>query len=93
MGIYTCKALTNVAVKDDIKIGKSCDCVKCETESLFIKFCYRGTAHTIGGICRHPAGNVSHFITDIEMVLNHIDNDKTTVISRRHEYRYNKIIQ
>ena len=42
VGIYTSKALTNIAVKDDIKIGKSCDCVKCETESLFIDFCYRG---------------------------------------------------
>ena len=81
VGIYTCKALTNVAVKDDIKIGKSCDCVKCETESLFIEFCHRGTAYTIGGIYRHPNGNVSHFITDLEMVLNQIDNDKTTVIA------------
>ena len=81
VGIYTCKALTNVAVNDDIKIGKSCDCVKCETESLFIEFCYRGTAYTIGGIYRHPNGNVSHFITDPEMVLNQIANDKTTVLA------------
>ena len=78
VGIYTCKALTNVAVKDDIKIGKSCNCVKCETESLFIEFCYRATAYTIGGIYRHPNGNVSYFITDLEIILNQIDNDETT---------------
>ena len=55
--------------------------MKCETESLFIDFCYRGTAYTIGGIYRHPNGNVSHFITGLEMVLNQIDNDKTTVLA------------
>ena len=81
MGIYTCIALTNVAVKDDIKLGKSCDCVKCETQSLFIKLCYRGTAYTIGGIYRHPNGNVSHFTTDLDLVLNQIGNDKTTVLA------------
>ena len=89
VGIDTCKALTNVAVKDDIKKGKSFDCVICETESLFIECSYWGTAYTIGGIYRHPNGNVYHFITDLEMVLNQIDKDK----NHCHEYRYNKIIQ
>ena len=55
--------------------------MKCETESLFIEFCYRGTAYTVGVIYKHPNGNVSHFITDLEMVLNQIDNDKTTVLA------------
>ena len=81
MGIYTCEALTNVAVKNDIKIGKSYECMKCENESLFNEFCYRGNAYTINGFYRHQNGNVSHFITDIEMVLNQIDNDKTTVLA------------
>ena len=43
VGIYTCNSLTNVIVKDDIKLAISCDCIKCEIESLFIEFCYRGT--------------------------------------------------
>ena len=79
VGIYTCYSLTNVIVKDDIKLAISCDCVKCEIESLFIEFCYRGITYIVGGTYRHPNGNVSHFISDLEAVLNHIDNDKTTV--------------
>ena len=80
VGIYTCNSLTNVIVKDDIKFAISCECVKCEIESLFIECCYRGTSYIVGGIYRHPNGNVSHFISDLEAVLNHIDNDKTTVL-------------
>ena len=81
VGIYTCNSLTNVIVKDDIKPAISCDCVKCEIESLFIEFCFRGTTYTVGGIYRHPNGNVSHFIFDLEAVLNQIENDKTTVLA------------
>ena len=81
VGIYTCNSLTNVIVKDDIKLAISCDCVKCEIESLFIEFCYRGITYIVGGIYRHPNGNVSHFISDLEAVLNQIDNDKTTVLA------------
>ena len=75
VGIYTCHSLTSVIVKDDIKLAISCDCVKCEIESLFIEFCYRGTTYIVGGIYRNPNGNVSHFISDLEAVLNQIDND------------------
>ena len=81
VGIYTCGSLTDVIVKDHVKFVKSCDCTKCETESLFIEFCYRGIAYTVGGIYRHPSGNVSHFISDLEIVLNQVDNDKTTVLT------------
>ena len=81
VGFYTCNSLTNVIVKDDIKLAILCDCVKCETESLFIEFCYICTTYIVGGIYRHPNGNVSHFISDLEAVLNQIDNDKTTVLA------------
>ena len=81
VGIYTCGSLTDVIVKDHVKFVKSCDCTKYETESLFIEFCYRGIAYTVGGIYRHPNGNVSHFISDLEIVLNQVDNDKTTVVT------------
>ena len=73
--------MTNVIVKDYIKLAISCDCVKCEIESLFIEFCYRGTTYIVGGIYRHPNRNVSHFISDLEEVLNQIDNGKTMVLT------------
>ena len=81
VGIYTCGSLTDVIVKDKVKFVKSCDCPKCETKYLFMEFCYRGIAYTVGRIYRHPNGNVSHFICDLETVLNQVDNEKTTVFT------------
>ena len=48
VGINTPDSLTNVVVMEEIKLNMSCDCVKCETERLFIEFCYRDTAYTLG---------------------------------------------
>ena len=81
VGIYTSESLTNVVVKEEIKLNKSCDRVKCETESLFIEFCYRDTTYTLGGIYRHPSWKVTHFISDLEIVLNQMDNNRTTVLA------------
>ena len=81
VGIYTSDSLTNVVVMEEIKLNKSCDCVKCETESLFIEFCYRDTTYTLGVIYRHPSGKLTHFISDLEIVLNQMDNNRTTVLA------------
>ena len=54
---------------------------KCETECLSIAFHYTGSAHNVGGVYRHPNGKVQHFITNLETVLNKIDNGKTTVLA------------
>ena len=79
VGIYTADLLTNVTVLDGAKVINTCECTKFETESLFIKFHYKGSAYNVGEVFRHPNGKVPHFITDLETVLNKIDNDKTTV--------------
>ena len=80
IGIYTSDLLTNVTVLDGVKVINLCNCTKCETESLFIEFHYKGSAYNVGGVYRHPDGKVPHFITDLETVLNKIDNGKTTVL-------------
>ena len=41
VGIYTSDSLTNVVVMEEIQLNKSCDCVKCEIQSLFIECCYK----------------------------------------------------
>ena len=51
------------------------------SESLFIEFHYKGSAYNVCGVYRHPNGKVPHFITDLETVLNKIDNGKTTVLA------------
>ena len=81
VGIYTSDLLTNVTVLDGVKVINSCNCTKCEIESPFIEFHYKGSAYKVGGVYRHPNGKVPHFITDLETVLNKIDNGKTTVLA------------
>ena len=37
--------------------------------------------YSIGGIYRHPDGNISHFVSALELLLNDLDNGKTTIIA------------
>ena len=37
--------------------------------------------YTVGGIYRHPNGNVSHFVSALECVLHKIDTNRTTVLA------------
>ena len=36
---------------------------------------------SIGGIYIHPNGNVSHFVSAQELLLNELDNGRTTIIA------------
>ena len=79
MGIYVNNSLANVGLIDEINIVHECDCKKCEVESLFVEFMFNGTMYTIGGIYRHPTGNVSHFVSAPEIVLHKINTNRITV--------------
>ena len=78
VGIYTHNSLLNVVMMDDLMLTKTCDCSKCEFESLFIKFMYNGISYTLGGIYRHPSGNVSHFVSALETTL---DDRKNSILA------------
>ena len=80
-GIFTSDSSTKVFVMEEIKLKKSYDCVKCETESLFIEFCDRDTTYSFGEIYKHPNGKLTHFISDPETILNQMDNNRTTVLA------------
>ena len=36
--------------------------------------------HNLGIHCRHPYGNVSHFVSALELFLNELDNGRTTIL-------------
>ena len=40
VGIYVHNSIVDVCVMDELKIGKSCHCPRCENESIFLKFTY-----------------------------------------------------
>ena len=81
VGIYVHNSLSNVGLLDEINIALECDCTKCEVESLFVEFMFNGAMYTVGGIYRHPNGNVSHFVTALECVLHKINETRTTVLA------------
>ena len=81
VGIYTHNSLLNVVLMEDLALTKSCDCSKCEFESLFIEFVYNGILYTVGGIYRHPSGNVSHFVSSLETILTKLDDRKNVILA------------
>ena len=52
-----------------------------EVESLFVEFMFNGAMYTVGGIYRHPNGNVSHFVSALECVLHKIYANRTTILA------------
>ena len=79
VAIFMNKNIDNITfTKQTLK--KTCKCSKCNFESLFVDFEFANIAYTIGGIYRHPNGNVSHFNVDLENVVAVIDKQKTVMI-------------
>ena len=53
----------------ELKIRKSCQCSNCNYENVWVEFTKNGLKSVVGGIYRHPGGNVSHFNNSMEMCL------------------------
>ena len=75
------KGTALVKIRDDMKLAKTCDCAKCEYENKWIEMDVDGTNFLIGSICRHPNGNVEHFVNGLENVLPKLPRHQTCFIS------------
>ena len=53
----------------ELKINKSCQCSNCNFENVWVEFTKNGMKSVVGGIYRHPGGNVSHFNESIDKSL------------------------
>ena len=73
--------MKNVYIDEHLSITKSCHCVKCETESLFVRFSHNNVSFIVGGIYWHPDGNSSHFVKDLDRSSENIGNDVTTILT------------
>ena len=47
----------------------------------FISNEYNGILYTVGGIYRHPSGNVSHFVSSLETILTKLDDRKNGILA------------
>ena len=81
VGIYISEKMENVYIDEHLSITKSCHCVKCETGSLFVRFTHNNASFIVSGIYRHPNGNSSNFVKDLDRSLENIDNDVTTILT------------
>ena len=81
VSIYTHDSLLNVVLRDDLMLTKSCYYSKCEFESLFIEFMHNGILFTVGGIYRHPGGNITHFVSSLETILTKLDDRKNVLLA------------
>ena len=66
--------------RTDIKLDKSCDCTKCQIENTWMELKYQKKTVIIGGIYRHPGGNISHYNTTLEKTLPKIKKDDISII-------------
>ena len=69
VGIYVRKKMENVYIDEHFSITKSCHCVKCEIKSLFVRFTHNNVSFIVDGIDKHPNGNSSHFVKDLDRSL------------------------
>ena len=79
VGLYLSKDITNVNILNNVCINKTCHCSKCDYESMLISFKFQKNEFIMGGIYRHPNGNMKHFVDDLERTLMTI-NGKTSCI-------------
>ena len=73
--------MENVYIDEHLSITKSCHYVKCETDSLFVRFTQNNVSFIVDGIYRHHNGNSSHFVKDLDRSLKNIGNDVTTILT------------
>ena len=80
VGIYWRDRLTNLAVSE-MNFAKTCDCPRCEIESLVVDFTHRGTPYTLCALYRHPNGNTDHFTGDFERLVAKFDKKRHWILS------------
>lgn len=79
VGIFVNKSISRVNIKGYF-LEKTCNCSKCDFESLHIDFEFANIEYTVCGIYRHPNGNVAHFNADLENAIDKTDKLKTILI-------------
>ena len=81
VGVYSSNEVSEISINDDYNIHTSCDCSKCAVESLFMEFIFHNTKYILGGVYRHPNGNITHFVSDLQNTLLSLDKSRTAILA------------
>ena len=80
VGIYFSDIFHDFCIEETVNLRKSCECPRCEYEFLLVNFSYGNSKITLLAIYRHPNGNVSHFVNDLDSLLCNLDIKRTWII-------------
>ena len=61
------KSELNPIEMQNFKMKKTCSCSKCCFENVWVECNKNGMKSIVGGIYRHPGGDITHFNTDLDM--------------------------
>ena len=53
--------ITELDPNTGFDLKNKCDCIQCKIENKWVRFNINGQAVIVGGIYRHPNGNIQHF--------------------------------
>lgn len=81
IGIYISKYIEKCSTIDNIYIRKTCQCIRCEFESLVVNFTYNDLNYTLLGAYRHPNGNREHFTYDLDNTLKLLDVNRSWILA------------
>merc|ERR1711888_380765 len=71
--------ITELGPSTGFDLKNKCDCTQCKTENKWLRLNINGQAVIVGGIYRHPKGNIQHFNDALKNTINRI-HDNTLVI-------------
>ncbi len=80
MGIHIRDTLKNVTTNSNLKFQEG-PCTCCEIESIFIDFTFLNKNFTVGGIYRHPNGNLIHFTSNLDKLLENLPKKRSIIIA------------
>ena len=69
-----------ITFHNDFNIKKSCACTKCLIENKWLSFKIDNQKVILGGIYRHPKGEIDHFNNALKNTISKINNDTLAII-------------
>ena len=72
--------ITELGSSSGFDLKNICDCIHCKTENKWLRFNINEQPVIVGGIYRHPKGNIQHFNDALKNTISHIHDDTLAII-------------
>ena len=72
--------ITELGPNAGFELKDKCNCSKCIYENKWLRFNINNQSVIVGGIYRHPKGNIDHYNSALKNIINQIGDDTLTFI-------------